>query len=72
MAKKKVKVKAKKKKCKKKKNGRKIDIGQILLQQRQLFIFGVIDDKLATHIISQLIAIGLGLTLSKAINCDII
>lgn len=44
---------------KKKKRGRiaKIDVDQILLHKRQVFLFGVIDEKLATATVKKLIAL---------------
>lgn len=42
---------------KKRKRQTKIDIDQILLQKRQIFIFGEIDDKMAFHVTRQLIAL---------------
>ena len=50
--------KTKKKSSNKRKRRRdKIDIEQILLQKRQLFVFGEINEKLAYHITRQLVAL---------------
>ena len=45
------------KKKKKKKSSKNIDIDQILLTHRQLFLFGVVDEKLSSSIIKRLIAL---------------
>lgn len=50
-------TKKRKPKVTKTKNGRKIDIGQILLHTRQVFLFGVIDDDMAGDIVRQIIAL---------------
>lgn len=51
------KIKKKKKISKKKKIISKIDIDQILLNKRQLFLFGIIDETLAKDIIRKLIVL---------------
>ncbi len=51
---------SRKKKTKKRRNSRrreKIDIEQILLRNRQLFLFGVIDEKMAFNITQRMIAL---------------
>ena len=49
--------KTKKRKKGKKFKIKKIDIDQILLQKRQLFLFGIIDEKMANNIVKRMIAL---------------